>query len=73
MKALTVLLLTAKAGFVEVPTQMVPEKARAEFARSIRRDQAVSFWMNPNTGEVRAVVQDENDRENVRVLSWKGS
>jgi hypothetical protein len=72
MKELTVLLLTAKAGFLEVPAHMVPEKARAEFARSIRSNQAVSFWMNPNTGQVRAVVQDENDRENVRVLTWSG-
>lgn len=72
MKALLVMAMTVKAGFQEVPFHELPERARLELAKKVRESQAVSCWMHPGTGQIRAIVQSEHDREDVRVWEWTG-
>lgn len=72
MRLTQMLLLLAKQGFVETTPAALSDEARQALSRKVRPDQAVGIYQNPVTGEVRALVQDERQRERVSMLGWNG-
>jgi len=68
---LIVLSMFAKAGFREVSSGMLPDNALDELKKMVKSNEAVSYWMNPATGQVRVLVQDEDNREKLRILNWQ--
>lgn len=71
VQRLLVLAFTAKMGFREITAADLPDKAREELARKVKDRDAISYWQHPGTGEIRVVVQSEDDREKLNLYSWR--